>query len=291
MSIYVHSHQKIRWSRTKKVEILLHLFLGSRLRWGSGRPTPLRNPITHCTASCVGPTGGSVLRREDENILHLQYHPANSLVTKPTELFRPPCTLTYITVIGDTERAAVSETAPSLARRRMAPQSPARAAFFIYIPAGILPPPPPARPSLPYQLMLSSLISYNYFTSSFPSCLLSLILKSGKPYPSRTKDEWLGAGGSVLENMTIPVRLVPSETQSSAQRIRLSCEKSFFASISVRNKLMNFCLVVNWLSLFMNVYFILQNPQHDLYESGDTAALWVLQSTSSFCNKPDFSFR
>ena len=45
-----------------------------------------------------------------------QYHPANSLVTKPTELFRPPCTLTYINVPGDTEKDAATETAQSLAR-------------------------------------------------------------------------------------------------------------------------------------------------------------------------------
>ena len=89
---------------------------------------------------------------------------------------------------GDTETAAVSETAPALARGANGSPEPGSWHIFYLSSSWDSPPPrPPARPSLPYQLMLSSLISYNYFTSSFPSRLLSLILKSGKSYPSGTK--------------------------------------------------------------------------------------------------------
>ena len=139
-----------------------------------------------------GPQRGSVLCGEDKNILHYpEIEPSIiqlivwslNLLSYFGLLLR---TLTYITVTGDTEKDAASETVQSLAREANGSPEPSSCHIF-YLSSSWDSPPSPARPSLPYQLMLSSLISYNYFTSSFPSCLLSLILKSGKPYPSGTK--------------------------------------------------------------------------------------------------------
>jgi len=84
------------------------------------RPTyPIEEPYYPLHRKLCGPQRGSVLCGEEKNILsgnRTQYHPANSLVTKPTELFWPPCALTYVTVTGDTEKDVASETAQSLAR-------------------------------------------------------------------------------------------------------------------------------------------------------------------------------
>ena len=230
------------------MEILLHLFLSSRLRWGSGWPTPLRNPITHFTGSCVGPDGACPLWRRLKYLAlprnRTQYHPANSLVTKPTELFRPPCTLTYISVTGDIERASASKTAPSLAREANGSPEPGSCHIF-YLSSSWDSPRPPHSPLsidgiVPHFLQLLHFLFS--FVSSFPH------FKKWKTLSFRNKERsCLGLEGQFFRTWQLPVRLVPSETRSSAPRIRLSCEKSFFASIWVRNKLMNFCLVANWL--------------------------------------------
>lgn len=99
-------------------------------------------------------------------------------------------------------------------------------AFIIYRPAGI--PPPPA---LPYQLMVSLLISYNYFTSSLRSFPF-FILKSGKTHPSETNP----LSGSGLEGLHISLsfrtRQIPARPAIVATSSRQS---SVFLNVILSN--------------------------------------------------------
>ena len=240
---------------------------------------------------------GFVLCGEDKNIMHYPEIEPNiiQLIVWSLNLlsyFVLPVHWHTLMSQATQKRMQPPKLPSHLHERRMAPQSLASTTFFIYLTAGI-PPPPPARPSLaplsidaivPHFLQLLHFLFS--FESSFPH------FKKWKTLSFRNKEKsGLGLEGQFFRTWQIPVRLVPPETQSSARRIKLSCEKSFFVSIWVRNKLMNFCLVANWLFLSKRLYCMPQNLQQDLYESWDTDALWMVRSTSSFCHKQDFSFR
>ena len=129
-------------------------------------------------------------------------------------------------------------------------------------------PTPPAQPPLaplsidaivPHFLQLLHFLFS--FVSSFPR------FKKWKTLSFRNKEtSGLGLEGQFFRTWQIPVRLAPPETQSSAQLIKLSCQKSFFASIWVRNKLMNFCLVANWRCLSKRLFYTAESAARSVRE-------------------------
>jgi len=100
-----------------------------------------------------GPQTGSVLCGEDKNILHYpQIEPSIiQLIVWSLNLLSYFGLLVHSHTLlsqATQKRMQPPKLSSHLHERQMAPQSPARATFFIYLPAGILPPPPPASRSL-----------------------------------------------------------------------------------------------------------------------------------------------
>ena len=212
---------------------------------------PIEKPHYSLYMKLCGPHRGSVLCGEDKNILH---HPEieHNIVQLTV------CSLNLLSYFGlpvhshtllsqATQKGLQPPKMPRhlhdgewLPRARLVPH------FLFIFQLGFPSPPAPRPPLAPLSIdaivphFLQLLHFLFSFVSSFPH------FKKWKTLSFRNKEtSGLGLEGQFFRTWQIPFRLVPSETQSSAQRIRLSCEISFFASIWVRNKLMNFCLVAN----------------------------------------------
>jgi hypothetical protein len=153
----------------------------------SGRLSLGRKPLRYqLYRKLCGPQWRFVLCGEEENILH--FPEIEPRIVQPVVWLLNLLRGSGLPVLpgcwsaADAATATFSEPATSLTRDANGSPEPGPCCSFYLFSSWDSPPPP----QLPYQLMLSFLISHNYFTSSFPSFLLSLILKSGKPYPLET---------------------------------------------------------------------------------------------------------
>jgi hypothetical protein len=102
-----------------------------------------------------------------------QYHPANSLVAKPTELFRPPFTLTCITVRRHRNGCSARNCPSTCTRGEWLPRARLVAHFLFIFQLGFSPlaPRPPQAPLsidaiVPHFLQLLHFLFS--FASSFP---------------------------------------------------------------------------------------------------------------------------
>jgi len=116
------------------------------------RPTyPIDEPHYPLYRKLSGLQRGSVPCGEDKNILHYPEIEPNiiQLIVQSLNLlsyFGLPVH-SHTLLSQATQKRLQSSKLPSyLHERRMAPQSPASATFFIYLPAGIPPPPLPPAP-------------------------------------------------------------------------------------------------------------------------------------------------
>ena len=176
----------------------------------SDHRTPLRNPFYKKMCglqrglSCVQKTKNTLLFLKIESrIVQPIVWPLNLLSYSGLSVHSHTLLSVCVGLQTTQKRPLPPKLLRHLHERRMAPQRQASATFFIYIPAGI---PPPPGPSLPYQLMLSSLISYNYFTSSFFFVSSFPHFKKWKNLFFRNKEtSGLGLEGQFFRTWQIPV--------------------------------------------------------------------------------------